>query len=84
MKPMTSTEINSAARVIGEEKAIELYAKAGFDAWDFSMFEMGRYDWSKNELLKTGHPLQSDYRIRPANKPEVIGRKNPLSQPLMN
>ena len=34
----TSTEIGSAARLIGEEKAIELYAKAGFDGWDFSMF----------------------------------------------
>ena len=41
-----STEIGSAAKIIGEEKAIEYIAKAGFDAWDFSMFEMCRYDWS--------------------------------------
>ena len=41
-----STEIGSAAAIIGEEKAIELYAKAGFDAWDFSMFAMCRYDWA--------------------------------------
>ena len=34
----TSTEIGSVAQLIGEEKAIELYAKAGFDGWDFSMF----------------------------------------------
>ena len=34
----TSTEIGSAAKIIGEEKAIELYAKAGFDGWDFSLF----------------------------------------------
>ena len=47
MKKLTSTEINSAARIIGEERAVELYAKAGFDAWDFSMFQMGRYDYSK-------------------------------------
>ena len=36
----TSTEINSAAKFVGEEKAIELIAKAGFEAWDFSMFKM--------------------------------------------
>ena len=34
----TSTEIASVARITGEERAIELIAKAGFDAWDFSMF----------------------------------------------
>lgn len=27
-----STEIASASKIIGEEKAIEYYAKAGFDA----------------------------------------------------
>ena len=30
-----STEINSAAKIVGEERAIEYYARAGFDAWDF-------------------------------------------------
>ena len=62
MKKLISTEIFSAARVIGEEKAIELYAKAGFDAWDFSMFQMGAYDWTNKKLMDTGHPLQGkDY-----------------------
>ena len=37
-----STEIFSASKIVGEEKAIELIAKAGFDAWDFSMFYMCR------------------------------------------
>jgi len=27
-----STEINSAAKIIGEERAVEYIAKAGFDA----------------------------------------------------
>ena len=36
----TSTEIDSIAKVVGNEKAVELCAKAGFDAWDFSMFNM--------------------------------------------
>ncbi|MBQ4509263.1 MAG: sugar phosphate isomerase/epimerase [Clostridia bacterium] len=55
-----STEIYSSARHIGEEKAIELLAKAGFDCWDFSMFEMARIDWSTYKLRKTGHPLEGD------------------------
>ena len=33
-----STEISSIAKHVGEEKAVELVAKAGFDAYDFSMF----------------------------------------------
>lgn len=39
----TSTEIASAARHIGEERAVEYIAKAGFDHWDFSMHQMYRY-----------------------------------------
>ena len=39
-----STEINSAARIVGEKRAIELYGKAGFECWDFSMFEMCKID----------------------------------------
>lgn len=49
-----STEIASAATIAGMEKAVELCAKAGFDAWDFSMFDMGRVDWV------TGLPLQQE------------------------
>ena len=36
----TSTEIDSIAKKVGEERAVEYIAKAGFDAWDFSMFNM--------------------------------------------
>ncbi len=36
----TSTEIGSIAKVVGTHKAVELCGMAGFDAWDFSMFEM--------------------------------------------
>lgn len=35
-----STEIASIAKKVGQEKAVELCGKAGFDAWDFSMFDM--------------------------------------------
>ncbi|MBQ8249046.1 MAG: sugar phosphate isomerase/epimerase [Clostridia bacterium] len=53
----TSTEIASAAKHIGEERAIELIAKAGFDAWDFSMFEMARFDYKNRCIIESSHPL---------------------------
>ena len=37
-----STEIHSASKILGEERAIAALAEAGFDAWDFSMFAMVR------------------------------------------
>ncbi len=57
MRPLISTEIASAAKHIGEERAIELYAKSGFDAWDFSMFAMAKYDYKNQCIIETGHPL---------------------------
>ena len=57
-----STEICSTARHVGEEKAIELLAKAGFDCWDFSMFDMVRLDWSIMKIIENDHPLNgNDY-----------------------
>ncbi len=55
--PMISTEIGSLARIVGEERAIEMLARAGFDAWDFSMFVMAPYDWGSGKVVDTGHPL---------------------------
>lgn len=72
----TSTEIASAARHIGEEKAIELIAKAGFDAWDFSMFEMGKYDWENECLFKNDHPLTGGDYLKFARKLRKIGEDN--------
>ena len=56
---LTSTEINSGAKIIGEEKMVMLVAKAGFDAFDFSMFEMARYNWSTGSVFESDHPLRS-------------------------
>lgn len=57
-----STEIHSSAKIVGEERAVELIAKAGFDAWDFSMFDMCKYDWENQRLKENSHPLfGSDY-----------------------
>lgn len=71
-----STEIGSAARLVGEERAIEYYAKAGFDAWDFSMFEMCGYDWKTRTAFRSSHPLgQNDY-LKFAQRLKQVGEDN--------
>ncbi|MBQ3571480.1 MAG: sugar phosphate isomerase/epimerase [Clostridia bacterium] len=52
-----STEIASCARIVGEEKAVELVAKAGFDGWDLSLFQMCKYNWSTKQLEQSDHPF---------------------------
>ncbi|UKI38756.1 MAG: hypothetical protein L6V93_04820 [Clostridiales bacterium] len=52
-----STEIASAAKIIGEEKAVEYFAKAGFDAWDFSMFEMVHVSSDRKSIVKNKSPF---------------------------
>ena len=71
-----STEIASAAKLIGEEKAVELYAKAGFDAWDFSMFSMVKYDWKNKCTLPTDHPLAGADYLKFARRLKQIGIDN--------
>ncbi len=71
-----STEIGSASRIIGEEKAVEYIAKAGFDAWDFSMFSMFKYDWRTKELLKSEHPLAGKDYLKFAKRLRQIGLDN--------
>lgn len=71
-----STEIASAARLIGEERAVELCAKAGFDAWDFSMFDMVKYDWKNKCVLENDHPLGSREYLAFARKLREIGLDN--------
>ena len=55
-----STEIDSIAKKVGEKRAIELVAKAGFDAWDFSMFAMAKYDKLTGGVRHSDHPLHGD------------------------
>lgn len=71
-----STEIASAAKIIGEEKAIEYYAKAGFDAWDFSMFAMCNYDGDNKCLLENDHPLSRGNYLEFARKLKQVGLDN--------
>ena len=69
----TSTEIASFAKIVGEEKAVEMVAKAGFDHWDFSMFEMARFNKETGGIRETGHPLQGAGRLAFARRLKQIG-----------
>ena len=63
-----STQIEKASLLVGEEKTVELIAKAGFDAWDFSMFSMCDYDWDNNMLRPNSHPLAGKDYLKFARK----------------
>ena len=71
-----STEIDAVAGLIGEEKTIEYLAKAGFEAWDFSMFAMCRWDWNTNAPYPTPHPLKESNYLNFARKLKQIGLDN--------
>ena len=71
-----STEIASCARHVGEQKAIELFAQAGFDAWDFSMFSMCKYDWGTGTLLDNSHPLAGNEYLHFCRNLKNIGLDN--------
>ena len=70
----TSTEIYSIAEHVGEEKAVELVAKAGFDAWDFSMFEMCAN--MGGILVPKNHPTAKGDYLAFARKLKQIGLDN--------
>lgn len=63
-----STEIGSAAKLVGEEKAVEYVAKAGFDAWDFSMFAMFDHDKETHTIKRGSHVLSGDGYLSFARK----------------
>ena len=71
-----STEIKSSSRFVGERKAIELIAKAGFDAWDFSMFSMIHYDWKNRVGRLTDHPIAGSGAYKFARELRDIGESN--------
>ena len=71
-----STELAPVAKIVGEEKAVELCAKAGFDAWDFSMFAMCKHDEINNTLFPNDHPLAGTNYLAFARKLKRIGLDN--------
>ena len=57
-----STEIGSICKHVSHEKAVEYVAKAGFDAYDFSMSDMVKYNWAKKCVMENDSPLAgADY-----------------------
>ena len=71
-----STEIHSIARIVGMEKAVELCAKAGFDAWDFSLFDMWQVDWSTRLPLQAKNELNGPHYLEFARRLKKIGLDN--------
>lgn len=72
----TSTAIDYIAQKVGEHKAVELCAKAGFDGWDFSMFDMCRYLWPQDICVDSGHPLRTEAYLKFARELKYIGLDN--------
>ncbi len=71
-----STETRSAVNHVGYEKAVEYIAKAGFDAWDFSMLAMVKYDWQNKVALPTDDPLAGSDYLKLARRMKQIGLDN--------
>lgn len=71
-----STEILSASELVGEEKAIELCAKAGFDAWDLSILYMCRFDKATGQQLYADHPLAGPEYLRFVRQLKQVGLNN--------
>jgi len=71
-----STEINSMSRLVSMEKVVELVAKVGFDAWDFSLFKMAQYSWTEKCVIDNGHPLSGKDYLKYARLLRRIGQDN--------
>jgi sugar phosphate isomerase/epimerase len=72
----TSTEIGSISKIVGRERAVELCAKAGFDAWDFSMSDMKQIDWLTGRPLTVEPHLKRKEYLDIAKKLKKIGLDN--------
>lgn len=68
-----STEIASIAKVVGYEKAVLMCARAGFDAWDFSMFDMHKLVALP---VPFKHRINSSFYLKRARELKKIGLEN--------
>jgi len=56
-----STETESVKKYVGDEKAIEYIKKAGFDAYDFSMYDIAKIaNWNTGEIAYGDTPIAGD------------------------
>ena len=76
MKFKTSTELRSAANLVGERKAVELIARAGFDGWDFSLYEICKYSKKLGGAPESDHPLAGPDYLKFARELRRIGEDN--------
>ena len=74
-----STEIASAAKLIGEEKAVEYIGKAGFDYWDFSMFRMCRFSKLQNRIVDQDSRMAGSNYLAFARQLKKIGLDNGIT-----
>ncbi len=58
-----------------QERAVEFVAKAGFDAWDFTMIAMAWYNPKLGRIMDD-HPLTGNGRLSYARKLRKIGEDN--------
>ena len=70
-----STEVYTIAKHVGMEKAVEFCAKAGFDGWDFSMFDLHKTDWETGKSVEGEVPQNPEYCLQFAAKLGKIGRE---------
>lgn len=71
-----STEIHSCTLLTGEEKAVEYTARAGFDAWDFSMFLMTKNIGGGLLEFNPDSPLAGSEYLKFARRLKQIGLDN--------
>ncbi|MBE7084358.1 MAG: sugar phosphate isomerase/epimerase [Clostridiales bacterium] len=76
-KVITSTEIGAASKRIGEKKAIELVAKAGFDAYDFSLISnIVRYDYKTKVGVYADTPLSGSEYLKYVKELKKVAEDN--------
>ena len=71
-----STEIGALADIVGEKKAVELCAKAGFNAWDLSMFDRNRLNFAENKVYDLKGNVISNDLVKFAKELKKIGLDN--------
>ncbi len=71
-----STELRSAADLVGERKAVELVAKTGFDGWDFSLYEICKYSKKLGGVPESSHPLAGSNYLSFVRELKNIGLDN--------
>ena len=71
-----STEIGTAAKIVGEERTVELMARVGFDAFDLSMTAMFKRKSGSDELIDSTHPLRSGECLAFARRLRQVGLDN--------